>query len=275
MYELKMTSFILCLVFIAGFIMPLTVKAKEENNKTVRVGWFDSPFNYLDSSGRSSGYAYEYQQKIASYTGWKYEYVEGSFPELMEKLESGEIDLMSDVSYTEERAADMLFSSLPMGEEEYYIFISASNTQIKAGGTASISGKKIGVNKDSYQEMLFLEWIKKNNVDAEIVELMCSQDESIQMLKEGKIDAFITIDIYIESNLFIPAFKIGKSEFYFAVNKNREDLLSGIDLSMGKFRTKTVHIISSSMIYMSGLRVSMLISICRSLNGCHLMEISA
>ena len=202
----KMTSFILCLVFIAGFIMPLTVKAKEENNKTVRVGWFDSPFNYLDSSGRSSGYAYEYQQKIASYTGWKYEYVEGSFPELMEKLESGEIDLMSDVSYTEERAADMLFSSLPMGEEEYYIFISASNTQIKAGGTASISGKKIGVNKDSYQEMLFLEWIKKNNVDAEIVELMCSQDESIQMLKEGKIDAFITIDIYIESNLFIPAF---------------------------------------------------------------------
>ncbi len=43
--------------------------------KVVRVGWYESPFNYTDSFGRRAGYAYEYQQKVAAYTGWTYEYV--------------------------------------------------------------------------------------------------------------------------------------------------------------------------------------------------------
>ena len=37
--------------------------------KVVRVGWYESPFNYQDSFGRRAGYAYEYQQKVAAYTG--------------------------------------------------------------------------------------------------------------------------------------------------------------------------------------------------------------
>ena len=35
-------------------------------------------------------------------------------------LIKGDIDLMSDVSYTAERAEKMLFPELPMGAEEYY-----------------------------------------------------------------------------------------------------------------------------------------------------------
>ena len=35
-------------------------------------------FNLTDRFGRRSGYAYDYQQKIAAYTGWKYEYVTGT-----------------------------------------------------------------------------------------------------------------------------------------------------------------------------------------------------
>lgn len=83
--------------------------------KVIRVGWYDSEFNKMDKNGRRSGYAYEYQQKIAALTGWKYEYVEGGWSELLEKLEKGEIDLMTDVSYKKERAEHMLFSSRPMG----------------------------------------------------------------------------------------------------------------------------------------------------------------
>ena len=71
--------------------------------KVVRVGWYDSQFNYSDRFGRRSGYAYEYQQKIAAYTGWTYEYVEASWPDLFDMLKKGEIYLLSDVSYTKER----------------------------------------------------------------------------------------------------------------------------------------------------------------------------
>ena len=56
--------------------------------------------------------------------------MEGSWPDLMQMLVDGKIDLMSDVSYTPEREQKMLFPSLPMGTEEYYLFIAPGNTEI-------------------------------------------------------------------------------------------------------------------------------------------------
>lgn len=232
----NMLIIMLCVIIGFGLVQPAAVNAAESEQRTVRVGWFESPFNTIDSSGRRSGYAYEYQHKIAGYTNWKYEYVEGSFPELLEKLKNGELDLLSDVSYTKERAEKMLFSSQPMGTEEYYVYIAAGATDINSSETSSLNGKKIGINKDSYQKMLFLDWEEKYNIDAEIVELVSSQDESMRMLKSGEIDAFVTIDVYTESELFIPVFKIGESEFFFAVNKERNDILSELNSSMSKIR---------------------------------------
>ena len=81
--------------------------------KKVRVDWYESKFHQTDRFGRKSGYGYEYQRKVAAYTGWEYEYVEGSWPELFDMLKKGEIDLLTDVSYTEERAESILYSSLP------------------------------------------------------------------------------------------------------------------------------------------------------------------
>ena len=57
-------------------------------------------------------------------------------------LIDGEIDLMSDVSFTDERAESMLFSSLPMGAEEYYIFISPDNEEINRDDLSTFNGKR-------------------------------------------------------------------------------------------------------------------------------------
>lgn len=231
-----MLILVLCLIIGFGCIQPAAVNAADSGEKKVRVGWYESPFNITSANGIRSGYAYEYQMKIAGYTNWEYEYVDGSFPELLEKLKAGEIDLLSDVSYTEERAQEMLFSSQPMGAEEYYIYVNADSEKIKSGDIRSPKDAKIGINKDSFQEILLREWMKKYNVEAQVIELVTSQDESVQMLKNKDIDAFVTIDIYTESELFVPAFIIGQSDFYFAVNKNRPDLLSDLDSGMGKIR---------------------------------------
>ena len=97
----RSAALLLCLALAAAFLPPMAAFAQSAT-KTVRAGWFESPFYKTDAHGRRSGYAYEYQQKIAAYTGWTYEYVEGSWPDLMQMLIDGEIDLLSDVSYTEE-----------------------------------------------------------------------------------------------------------------------------------------------------------------------------
>ena len=95
---------------LLALLMPSAALAQDEG-KTVRVGWYDSSFNRVDAAGRRSGYGYEYQLKVAAYTGWQYVYVSGSWPELMQMLARGEIDLLSDVSFTPERVGRKASSS--------------------------------------------------------------------------------------------------------------------------------------------------------------------
>ena len=61
-YKKLMLVIILCLVMEMTLILPFTANA-QETGKTVRVGWYESPFNATDQFGRRSGYAYDYQKK--------------------------------------------------------------------------------------------------------------------------------------------------------------------------------------------------------------------
>lgn len=71
-------------------------------------------------------------------------------------LIDGEIDLLSDISYTVGRSKIMLYSMLPMGAEEYYVFVSAQGgSGISADDFSSFNGKRIGVNKGSVQSDMF------------------------------------------------------------------------------------------------------------------------
>ena len=189
-----------------------------------------------DQNGRRSGYAYEYQQKIAAYSGWEFEYVEGSWPELMQMLIDGEIDLMSDVSYTAERAEIMSFSSQPMGTEEYYVFISPDNTAISRDDLSTLNGKKAGVNKGSVQADMFREWMEANNVSAELVEMTESLDETLEMMARGDIDMYVVLNAYLDPSAALPVCKVGSSDFFFAVNNDRPDLLNELNSAMNRIK---------------------------------------
>ena len=39
------------------------------------MGWYEDAYNITGKNGERSGYAYEYEQSVAAYTGWTYEYV--------------------------------------------------------------------------------------------------------------------------------------------------------------------------------------------------------
>ena len=65
----RITVMAFALVFAALCLLPASAPA-EDGAKVIRVGWYETPFNHKDSFGRRTGYAYEYQRKIAAYTGW-------------------------------------------------------------------------------------------------------------------------------------------------------------------------------------------------------------
>ena len=88
----------LCLLMIFT-VLPVPVAASETKtdteSKTVRVGWYPDSYHITGENGERSGYGYEYEQAVAAYTGWNYEYIKGDCGELVEKLQNGEIDLMA------------------------------------------------------------------------------------------------------------------------------------------------------------------------------------
>ena len=231
----KRITALLLFLFTAAFVLPLTTLA-QESGKTVRVGWYESTFNTMDSSGRRSGYAYEYQMKLSAYTGWDYEYVSGSWPDLLQMLMNGEIDLLSDVSYTEERAERMLFSDLSMGTEEYYVFTAPGNSEIVPGDYTTLNGKRIGVNRDSVQADYFRDWAERNGVRAELIEVTTTENESLRMMETGELDAYITVDSFTAPDRAMPVCKIGSSDFYFAVSKTRPDLLAELNAAMSRIQ---------------------------------------
>lgn len=236
-YLRQIVGIILVMILAGAVILPMAAYG-EKPARTVRVGWYESPFNSTDKNGRRSGYVYEYQLKIASYAGWDFTYINGSWPELLQMLKDGKIDLMSDVSYTEERANEMLFSDLPMGAEEYCIFISPKNNEITAEDYSSFNGKRIGVNKGSVQVDFYNQWAKQHNVNAELIELTTTEVDSLKLLSSGELDAYITLNAFGDSNKLVPVCKIGASDFYFVVNKSNPGLLDELNTAMSHIQSE-------------------------------------
>ena len=82
--------------------------AENQKEKVVRIGVPDDTYDKINENGKRSGYGYEYLQKIAGYTGWKYEYVDCTWENCFDKLKNDEMDIIEGISYTKERAEKML-----------------------------------------------------------------------------------------------------------------------------------------------------------------------
>ena len=224
---------LLCLILYIT-VLPLPVSAEEAKFRTVRVGWYEGNYNTTEPDGQKRGYSYEYQQAVAAHTGWKYEYVEGSWAELMSMLKKGEIDLLGGISYAEERSDSMLFSELPMGEDKYYLYVDPAHTDISTSDLSTLNGKRIGMLPDSVPARMFHEWEKSHGVSAQQVDIT-GADDVRQKLQNHEIDGFILNESpQWERDNISAVLLIGGSYNYFAVSKKCPDLKEELDQAMQK-----------------------------------------
>lgn len=214
--------------------VPIPVKAAENetSDKVVRVGSFEDTFNYVNEKGLRKGYGYELLETLAGYTGWKFEYVPCSWENCFELLQNGEIDLIGDISYQEERTDEMLFSDMPMGEEKYYLYADLNNTDISSSDLKMLNGKKIGVLKGSQPEKMLTEWEQKYGLETEHVNVSGKTDVEKKMASH-EIDCFVSLEESTWAGQGISTVScIGKSEIYFAINKERTDIKEDLDSAM-------------------------------------------
>ena len=215
-------------------------RAAETNNdetqtkqqKIIRIGSFEDTFNYVDQNGVRRGYGYELMQALAGYTGWEFEYVKCDWSDCFDKLENGEIDIVGDISYTDERAQKMLFSDDPMGEEKYVLYADLSNMDIGTSDFKFMDGKRVGVLMDTEPEIMLTEWENKNDIHTEHINVN-NNDDVEKKLANHEIDCFVSLEESIWSEQGISSVTtIGKSGIYFAINKERSDIKTNLDWAM-------------------------------------------
>lgn len=203
-----------------------TTQAMKEENKTVRVGYF--PYANFQEGGygeHKQGAGYEYLQKISYITGWKYEYVYGSFKECLDMLADGEIDLLGSVSYTPERAESIDYSTYAEGTERYWIYTREEHANLADGDLKQMNGCRIGATDGSYQKELLEKWLDSNQIQAEVV-ICKGYDEMIE-----KLDALVVPALSVNSD-FIAIANIGAGDCYFGVSKSRPDLLEELNSAL-------------------------------------------
>lgn len=201
--------------------------------KTVRVGWLVNNEGFQDGTPgeRLSGWGYEYLQTLSYYTpGWRYEYVSGTFTELMDMLEVGEIDLMPNISYSEERAQKLLFSSNPEGTERYYIYAKPERDDLAKGDPQALQGLTIGCNPGVMQTFVGQQWLANEGITCTYREYD-GNSVLFDALANNEVDAIIMNDT-ASSPSASPMFYIGSSDYYFAVPKSRPDLMDDINAAM-------------------------------------------
>ena len=228
----KSVCAMLSLLLLLSAVLPVKAAAETVPAKVVRVGSFEDTFNYVNEKGVRKGYGYELLQTLSGYTGWQFEYVTCDWSDCFEKLKNGEIDIMGDISYTEDRAEEMLFSDEPMGEEKYYLYADFSRTDISASNFKTLNGKKIGVLMGTEPEEMLTEWEEKHGIKTEHVNISNNEDVK-QKLANHEIDCFVSLEEAFWAELGISTMtRVGESSIYYAINKDRPDIKEELDYAM-------------------------------------------
>lgn len=228
----KSVCALLSLLLLLSAVLPVKAAAETAPVKVVRVGSFEDTFNYCNEKGARKGYGYELLETLSGYTGWQFEYVTCDWSDCFEKLENGEIDIMGGISYTEDRAEEMLFSDEPMGEEKYYLYADLSRADISASDFKTLDGKKIGVVMGTEPEVMLTEWEEKHGIKTEHVNVYNNEDVK-QKLANHEIDCFVSLEESYWAELGISTItRVGKSSIYYVLNKDRSDLKEELDNAM-------------------------------------------
>lgn len=222
----------LCLLLLLSALFPVKAAAETVPAKVVRVGSFEDTFNYVNEKGIRKGYGYELLETLSGYTGWQFEYVTCDWSDCFEKLKNGEIDIIGGISYTPDRAEEMLFSDEPMGEEKYYLYADLSREDITASDFKTLNGQKIGVLMGTESEVMLTEWEEKYGLKTQHVNIANNEDVK-QKLANHEIDCFVSLEESCWAELGISTItRVGSSGIYYAINKDRPDLKEELDNAM-------------------------------------------
>lgn len=130
-----------------AFIFAFTnVTVHGAHSRTVKVGVYENkPMVFTDERGKIQGFDIEVLREIAEKNRWELQFVHGTWPECLERLEKGENDVQVDIGYSEERAKRFDFTDEEIFSTWAQIYTSKRAT---IQDIHDLSGKTIAILKE-------------------------------------------------------------------------------------------------------------------------------
>ena len=247
----KHTCLLIAVCLILSLAAPITARA--EGTKTVRVGYYENEIfqEGAQEGAVKSGYGYEYYRKLAEYTGWKYDYVYGSFSDLYQMLLDGEIDLLAGLALKEDRIGLIGYPDAAMGHESYNLVKHEGDTEINED-PVTLEGKRIGVMESAIEDTL-REFLDSHGVKAEVITFP-DYDSLFASFNAGELDVLAgegDSGFSVENAAILYSF--GTSDYYLTVNIKRPDLLQQLNTAQTLLTVEEPNYLNSlSVKYYSG-----------------------
>ncbi|MEG0452851.1 MAG: EAL domain-containing protein [Coprobacillus sp.] len=222
--------FLVCFVSFSFSIYFNNVSAYN-TDKVVRVGFFDfEGYHETDNQNQRSGYGYEYLHEMAKYTGWVFQYVDGTWEECQQMLKDGKIDLLTSAQYSEARDKLFDFSSTSMGTSYAQLTVADGNYKYGRNDFNSFQGIKVGLLKGNSRNDRLQEFAKEKGFSYQ-ANLYDTQDQLDSALKSGEVDAILTSSLRKLKNERIIA-QFAPSPFYAIVKEGNQTLLDEVNLAL-------------------------------------------
>lgn len=201
------------------------------SKQTVRVGMPDTDTKTVSGYDNGSvAYMKDYLQAVAEYADWDYVYVKGTWSELVKELKTGKIDLLMDVTKTQERLGYFNYSSESMGTEMCYL-IGPENTSISYNDFKAFNGMKVGYEQGSTIINSLSEYGREKGftVDGRAYK---SGAVMFAALDKGEIDAVVQTNFYEAPADHVVLAKCDPTPVYIVTSKKRPQLKQELDEAM-------------------------------------------
>lgn len=229
----------ICLIIIITLLLLLIlaqVNVHGSEKQIVKVGWNEyAGFQETDENGNPGGYNYEYLKTIEKRSNLTFEFVQGDWDEMLDMLETGEIDILGGMALTEARALEYDYCSVPNGTS-IIMLITKDKDKFGYNDLDALEGVKIATLNSQYRIDAFKDFeIRKDfnsklivcNTDKEVLDKLDSGEVEVAML--GSMYNFSGYDIITQFDL-VP--------YYFIAKKNaNKNILAEIADTIAEIRT--------------------------------------
>ena len=199
--------------------------------RTVRVGLRTGEVSTGNGEENSSIiFDKQYLQAVAEYANWDYTYVYGTWSECQKMAKNGEVDVLMDVSMTDERRQYLDFSEGAMGTEICNL-IGRSDTSLYYNDYEDFNGMKVGYEAGSTMINSLASYAKKMGFTYQAQEYENGVD-LFEALDSHQIDAVVQTNYLDIPKDHVILAKCSALPVYIATSKKIPELKSELDHAM-------------------------------------------